>query len=120
MDRCPQWRVSGSWLFLAPDGGLLQLGVVSGVKGERGLNREEDTGGYGEYSCARREGKGREEKGREGKGAPGLVSSRDRERGRGCTFTRSCFPGDMAEEMLCRCSLVFGAQRPGLQTYFRE
>lgn len=63
-----------------------------------------------------------EGKGREGnrKGAPGLVSSRDRERGRGWTFTRSCFLGDMAEEMLCRCSLVFGAQRPGLQTYFRE
>lgn len=95
-----------------PRGACCSCEQWSGVKGERRLNQE-DTGGYEEDSCAQSEGKGRG-------GAPGLVSSRDRERGRRWTFTRSCFPGDTAEEMLCRCSLVFGAQRPGLQTYFRE
>lgn len=96
-----------------PRGACCSYERWSGVKGERGLNQEEDTGGYEEDSCAQSERKGR-------RGAPGLVSSRNRERGRRWTSTRSCFPGDMAEEMLCRCSLVFGAQRPGLQTYFRE
>lgn len=63
--------------------------------------------------------KGRKGRGREGKGAPGSHSSRDREWGRDGLYKVPA-RGDMAEEMLCRCSLVFGAQRPGLQTYFRE
>lgn len=43
----------------------------SGIKGERGLSREEDTGGYGEaHALAMREGNRKD--------APGPVSSKDR------------------------------------------
>lgn len=57
--------------------------------------------------------------GREKEGCTGLRQQQGQGMGRGWTFTRSCFPGDMAEDA---CAVQFGvwAQRPGLQTYFRE
>lgn len=64
----------------------------------------------------RSEGKGREERREEiHQGSSAGTGKGERM----WTVTRSVFR-ETWEEMLCRCSLVFGAQRPGLQTYFRE
>ena len=62
------WRVDGQvptvegvreLALSGPRGACCSCERWSGVKGERGLNQEEDTGGYDEDSCAQSEGKGR-------------------------------------------------------------